>query len=111
MNGQYQPPQAPQQPYQQPYGAPNYAAPKAPGAGVDGIVDKIAGIAGIFALIFVCIAAFSLLWGLIDSIVYVSDIRGDFMTFTRYISGYLSAAFTFGFYGVITAVAAKLLKK
>lgn len=114
MNGQYQPPQAPQQPYQQPYGMPNYAAPKAPGAGVDGIVDKIAGFAGIIALLLFCMAAVSLLWGFIYAIIGATEkfAANAFLDlFCPRLASAMVTTFQFVFFGTITAVAAKLLKK
>ncbi|MBQ7090389.1 MAG: hypothetical protein IJN82_04650 [Clostridia bacterium] len=112
MNGQYQQPQQPQQPqYQQPqYQPPVYQAPKAPGAGLESVMDLIVKLASIIVIVFLGLGALSILFNLINGVVTMADYGNPMQLLYGLVDG-LAGAAKYIFYAVVTVIGTKLLKK
>ncbi len=111
-NNYNQQPQYQQPQYQQPqYQQPMYQ-PRPQGAGLDGIVDAMVKLAPIAILAFLCLAAVGFLYYFISGIVNASSMYefSASIFFSGIASGIATVA-KYGFYSVVVAVIAKLLKK
>ncbi len=111
---QYQAPQQPQ--YQQPqYQAPQYQQPmyqpRPQGAGIAGLVDTIIKFAPIAIVVFLSLAAVGFLYYFISGIVNASNYDFNADIFFSGIATGLGVAAKYVFYSLVTAFAAKFLKK
>ncbi len=105
MNGQYQ-----QQPQQPQYQQPVYQAPKAPGAGLDSIMDLIVKLFSVIVVVFLGLGALSILYNFITAIISIGS-YGSPMNLLYGLADGIAGAAKYIFYAVVTVIGAKLLKK